>query len=409
MPAFEYRALDQRGKVRRGVREADSGRQVRQQLRRDGWVPLEVEESRGRPATGGGLLGRLSRRDRLSTADLALVTRQLATLLNSGLPVEQALAAVGRQSGRPHVERVILGVRAKVVEGHSLASALGEYPRAFTEMYRATVAAGEQSGHLEQVMEQLAEYLETRQDTGRSVMQSLLYPAFILLFSVVIVVFLMTYVVPRMLEVFARHEEGLPVLTRLLIGTSEFFRDWLWLLALAIVVAVVAFVRAMRQPHFRMAVHQRLATMPLIGSLLRASDSARLASTLGILSRSGVPLVEALSISSQVVSNLAIREAVRDCAARVREGGSLSRAMERDGRFPMMMVQMIASGESSGELDRMLSRAAEYQERELDVVVNTMVSLLGPLMLLLMAGLVVVIVLAMMLPVLEMNAVFGLD
>ncbi len=407
MPAFEYRALDDRGKVRKGMLEADSNRQVRQQLRGQGWVPLDVEEAHGK--SGDGLLSRFSRQGRLSAGELALVTRQLSTLLRSGMPVEQSLAAVARQSGRTHVERVILGVRSKVMEGHSLAASLAEYPRAFSEMFRATVAAGEQSGHLEQVTEQLADYLETRQDTGRTVMQSLLYPGFIFGFSILIIIFLMTYVVPRMMEVFARHEEGLPFLTRLLIGTSDFFRDWIWLVALVIAALIIGFVRAMRQPDFRMAVHQRLASMPLIGGLLRAADSARLASTLGILSRSGVPLVEALAISSQVVTNLAIRDAVKDSAARVREGGSLSKAMERSGHFPMMMVQMIASGESSGELDRMLTRAAEYQERELGVVVNTIVGLLGPLMLLLMAGLVVVIVLAMMLPVLEMNAVFGLD
>lgn len=407
MPAFEYRALDDRGKVRKGMLEADSNRQVRQQLRGQGWVPLDVEEAHGK--TGGGLLSRFSRQGRLSASELALVTRQLSTLLRSGMPVEQSLAAVARQSGRAHVERVVLGVRSKVMEGHSLAASLTEYPRAFSEMFRATVAAGEQSGHLEQVTEQLADYLETRQDTGRTVMQSLLYPGFILVFSIVIIVFLMTFVVPRMMEVFARHEEGLPFLTRLLIGTSDFFRDWIWLVVLVIAALIIGFARAMRRPEFRMAVHQRLASMPLVGGLLRAADSARLASTLGILSRSGVPLVEALAISSQVVTNLAIRDAVKDSAARVREGGSLSKAMERSGHFPMMMVQMIASGESSGELDRMLTRAAEYQERELGVVVNTIVGLLGPLMLLLMAGLVVVIVLAMMLPVLEMNAVFGLD
>ena len=408
MPAFEFRSLDELGKVRKGALEGDSARQVRQQLRDRGWVPLEVHEAREK-ASGGALLARFSRRGRLNSGEQALVTRQLATLIRSGLPVEQSLSAVARQAGRPHVERLILGVRSKVVEGYSLARAMAEYPAAFSEMYRATVAAGEQSGHLEQVLEQLAEYLENRHDTGRSVVQSLLYPFFILLFSFAIIAFLMTSVVPRMVEVFARHEEGLPALTRFMISASNFFRDWIWLVALVIVVAAVAFARAMRQPAFRMRVHRRLVSMPLIGLLLRTSDSARLASTLGILARSGVPLVEALAISSQVVTNLAIREAVKEAAARVREGGSLSRALDRSGYFPPMLVQMIASGETSGELDRMLTRAAEYQERELNGVVSTIVGLLGPLMLLMMAGLVIIIVLAMMQPVLQMNALFGLN
>ena len=408
MAAFEYSALDERGKVRKGAQEGDSARQVRQQLRARGWVPLEVQESRGR-ATDNALFSGFSRRGKLNGAEQALVTRQLATLIRSGLPVENALTAVARQAGRPHVERIILGVRSKVVEGHSLAASLAEFPAGFTEMYRATVAAGEQSGHLEEVLEQLADYLETRHDTGRSVLQSLMYPAFIMVFSFVIIAFLMTFVVPRMVEVFARHEEGLPTLTRLMIGASDFFRDWIWLVVLLIIAGTIAFSRAMRDPEFRMRVHTRLVRLPLIGQLLRTADSARLASTLGILSRSGVPLVEGLGISAQVISNLAIRQALKEAAARVREGGSLSRALEKSGFFPPMLVQMIASGEASGELDQMLTRAATYQERELNAVVTTIVGLIGPLMLLLMAGVVVVIVLAMMLPVLQMNAIFGLQ
>src|SRR5690606_33148679 len=202
--------------------------------------------------------------------------------------------------------------------------------------------------------------------------------------------------------------QTLPMLTRVMITVSDLFRDWLWLAVLLIVVGIFAFVRAMRAPSFRMRVHTRLARMPLIGKLICTSDSSRLASTLGILSRSGVPLVEALAISSQVVGNLAIREAVNQAAARVREGGNLSRALETSGYFPPMLVQMIASGEASGELDRMLTRAAEYQEREMSGVVNTVVSLLGPAMLLMMAGLVVLIVMAMMLPILQMNSLFGI-
>lgn len=407
MPAFEFRSLDGRGKVRKGMQEGDSARQVRQALRDKGWVPLEVREARDRKS-GATLFSSLSRAGRLNTAEQALITRQLATLIRSGLPIEQALSAVARQAGRPHVERIVLAVRAKVTEGYSLARSMAEFPRAFPEMYRATVAAGEQSGHLEQVLEQLAEYLENRHDTGRSVMQSMIYPAFILVFSIVIITLMMTYVVPRMVEVFARNEEGLPALTRVMIVISDFFRDWLWLAVLLIIGGVVAFTQALKSPAFRMRVHQRLARMPLIGNLICTADSSRLASTLGILSRSGVPLVEALAISSQVVGNLAVREAVKQAANKVREGGNLSRALDASGYFPPMLVQMIASGEASGELDRMLTRAAEYQERELAGVVNTVVGLLGPAMLLTMASLVFLIVLAMMQPIMQMNALFAM-
>ncbi|MEY1661942.1 type II secretion system inner membrane protein GspF [Isoalcanivorax beigongshangi] len=407
MPAFEYRSLDAAGKVRKGFMEADSARMVRQKLRDKGWVPIDVSETRDQKGAPS-LLSRLGRSGNLNMGELALFTRQLSTLIRSGLPVEQALAAVGRQAGKVHVERIVMAIRAKVLEGHSLARALGEFPRAFSEMYRATVAAGESSGHLEQVLEQLAEYLENRADTGRSVMQALIYPIFMLVFSVLVVVALMTYVVPRMVEVFTNNAQALPFITRLVISVSDFFRDWLWLVALLLVTGVVLFVRALRNPKFKLRVHRRLARMKLLGALICTTESSRLASTLGILSRSGVPLVEALDISAQVVGNLAIREAVRTATHRVREGGSLSRALEPSGYFPPMLVQMIASGEVSGELDRMLTRAAEYQEREMGAVVNTMVSLLGPMMLLMMAGLVVVIVMAMMLPIMQMNSMFGL-
>lgn len=406
MPAFEYRCLDDNGKVRKGVLEADSPRQVRQQLRDKGWVALDVSVTADKHVANP-LFSSSSSSGRLNGAEQALITRQLATLIRSGMPVEQSLTAVARQAGKPRVERIILAVRARVLEGHSLAGSLAEFPRAFSEMYRATVAAGEQSGHLEQVLEQLAEYLETRHDTGRSVTQAMIYPAFIMVFSSLVITVLMMYVVPKMVEVFINQGRVLPLLTRVMIVISDFFRDWLWLVALLVTVAVVLFGRAMREPAFRLRVHKRLVTVPLIGGVLRAADSARLASTLGILGRAGVPLVEALAISAQVVGNLAIRDAVKEAAARVREGGNLSRALDKSGYFPPMMVQMIASGEASGELDQMLTRAADYQERDLNTTVSTAVGLLGPLMLLVMAGFVVLVVLAVVLPMLEMNAFIG--
>lgn len=404
MAAYEYRCLDRKGKMRKGTMEADSARWVRQKLREKGCVPVSVEEIQGRTQR----TRLFSRSGKLNTAQQALITRQMATLIRSGLPIEEALSSVAKQHNKEHLVHIILGVRSKVMEGYSLAASLADYPKAFNQMYCATVAAGEKSGHLEQVLEQLAEYLETRSDAGRTVTQSLIYPAFIMVFSLVIIVLMMTYVVPRMVEVFSRNEQALPILTRIMITTSDFLRDWLWLVALVLTVAVVIFLQALKSPAFRMKVHIRLAKMPIIGQLVCTSDSTRLASTLGILARSGVPLVEAMAISSQVISNLAIREAVLEATRRVREGGSLSHAMSKSDYFPAMLVQMIASGETSGELDRMLTRGAEYQEKELAGVVETVVSLLGPTMLLFMAGLVFLIVLAMMQPILQMNALFNI-
>lgn len=407
MPAFEYRYLDHKGRQKKGVSQADSARQVRQQLMDQGWVPLDVQAAADKPAAGASLMTRLSSSGRLAPAELALITRQMATLIRSGLPVEQALTAVASQAGKQRVERVILAVRARLMEGFSLAQSLAEFPRAFNELYRATVAAGEQSGHLEQVLDQLAEYLETRHDTGRSVNQAMVYPAFIMVFSLVVITFLMIYVVPKMVDVFTGRGQELPALTQFMIWLSEFFQNWLWLVALVTVGAVVAFSRAMQEDAFRRRVHRRLLSLPLLGNLLRVADSARLASTLGILGRSGVPLVEGLSISSQVVVNLAVRDAVKEATNRVREGGSLSKALQKSGYFPPMLVQMIASGEASGELDQMLTRAADYQERDLNVTVQTMVSLLGPLMLLTMAGFVVLVVLSVVMPMMEINTLIA--
>ncbi len=400
MPAFEYRSLDHRGKINKGTLEADSARQVRQQLRDKGWVPLEVNEASDTNSQG---MGRFAGSGKINGAEQALITRQLATLLKSGLPVEQALSAVSKQAANDRIERIMLAVRAKVREGYSLARSFESFPRAFPEMYRATVAAGEQSGHLEQVLEQLADYLETRHDTGRSVAQAMIYPAFIMVFASIVIMLMMTFVVPKLVAVFEGRDQALPLLTRIVMAMSDFARGWGWLVVLLIVVGVVIFMRAMRDPRFRLRVHQRLVNMPLVGTMLRAGDSARLASTLGILGRSGVPLVDAPFIAAQVVGNLAVRNAVKNAAAKVREGGSLSRALDASGYFPPMLVQMIASGEASGELDNMLTRAADYQERELSSTINTMVGLLGPIMLLVMAGVVVMIVLSVMLPIMQMN------
>ncbi|ERP92798.1 general secretion pathway protein F [Alcanivorax sp. P2S70] len=401
MPAFEFRSLDHRGKIRKGTLEADSARQVRQQLRDKGWVPIEVDEAQDSAPKAG--LGRFSSSGKLSGAEQALVTRQLATLLKSGLPVEQALSAVAKQAANDRIERIMLAVRAKVREGFSLARSFESFPRAFPEMYRATVAAGEQSGHLEQVLEQLADYLETRHDTGRSVAQAMIYPAFIMVFASIVIMLMMTFVVPKLVAVFEGRDQALPMLTIIVMTLSDFARSWGWMLVLLIVVGVFVFSRAMREPGFRLRVHRKLASMPMVGTMLRAADSARLASTLGILGRSGVPLVDALFIAAQVVGNLAIRDAVKHAAVKVREGGNLSRALDASGYFPPMLVQMIASGEASGELDHMLTRAADYQERELTSTVNTMVGLLGPIMLLVMASVVVLIVLSVMLPIMQMN------
>jgi len=408
MGAFAYRALDGRGRERRGVLEADTPRQVRQMLRERGWAPLAVEAiaGEGRPEArraAGGPRRRPGRRWRLKPAELALLTRQLATLVRAGLPVEEALQALARQAEQPRVQSLVLAVRARVLEGHSLAAALGEFPRVFPDLYRATVAAGEESGHLDAVLERLADYTEGRQDLRQRTLLALLYPALVVGVSLLVVGLLMVHVVPQIVQVFQGLGQELPWLTRVLIALSEAVRQqglwWLGILALGLLGA-----RALaRRPAWRRRWHALLLRLPLAGRLIRGMEAARFARTLAILAGSGVPVLEALRIAGAVLGVLPMREAVEDAARRVREGASLHAALQAQGLFPPLMVHLIASGETSGRLEAMLERAAATQERELEVLTATLTELLGPVLILVMGGLVLAIVLAILLPIFDLN------
>ncbi len=405
MPAFDYVALDAKGKQKKGVLEGDSPRQVRQQLKEQGLVPLSVETNtqKVKEQTGKISIGRVS----IGAGDLALVTRQMATLLAAGLPLEEALKAVSRQQEKPKIKSMMLAIRSKVVEGHSLASSLNEFPQSFPELYRATVAAGEHSGHLDLVLEQLAEYTESRYRTRKKVQGAMIYPIVLTLFAFVIVTGMLTFVVPKIVSVFEDSKQELPLITRVLIGTSDFLQSWWWLLLLIIFSGVYGFRQALKNEGFKHKFHHWLLKAPLLGKINRGLDASRVASTLSILSRSGVPLVDAMRISGQVAGNVCIRESVMDGAVKLKEGSTLFSALDASGYFPPMMMQMIASGENSGELDSMLSRAATNQERELEDLINTIVALFEPLMLVVMGGVVMMIVLSIMMPILSMNSLVG--
>lgn len=401
MPAFEYIAVDGQGRKTRGLHEADSARQVRQSLRDKGLIPVEVRAAAREQKSAPRSLWKGSRR--ISAYDLALFTRQLATLVQAGIPLEEALRAVSRQHEKPQVQSILLAVRGKVLEGYTLAQSLADFPGAFPELYRATVAAGEQSGHLDLVLQQLADYTESRFEMRKKIQHAMIYPAILTILSLLIVVALLTWVVPDIVRVFETSEQTLPFITRALIAVSDFFKHYLWLLVLALVIAGYFFRKALQENAVRERFDAWQLGLPFAGKLIRNANAARLASTLSILGRSGVPLVEGLRISAEVMSNLTMRHAVRTAALRVTEGGSLAGALEQTGHFPPMMLQMIASGEQSGELDDMLARAASMQERELSSLVATLVGLFEPLMLLMMAGVVLLIVLAIMLPIVSMN------
>lgn len=404
MAAFEYLALDPRGREQKGLIEADSPRQARQLLREKQWSPLEVKQAKAKEDTGGGgfAFGR-----GLSARDLALVTRQLATLVQAALPIEEALRAAAAQATSQKIKSMLLAVRARVMEGHSLAGSLREYPSAFPELYRATVAAGEHAGHLGLVLDQLADYTDQRQQSRQKIQLALLYPVILLVASLAIVVLLLGYVVPDVVKVFVNTGQQLPALTTGLISVSEAVQRWGWLMFVGIVVAGFGMRQALRDEKVKRRWHAVILRIPLVGRLARATNTARFASTLAILTRSGVPLVDALGIAAAVIANLRIRDKVIEAAQRVREGGSLTRALDATNEFPPMMLHMIASGEKSGELDQMLARTARNQENDLAAQISLLVGLFEPFMLVFMGAVVLVIVLAILLPILSLNQLVG--
>jgi len=398
--AFEYTALDAAGHERKGILEGDTPRHIRQLLREQQLLPVTVAEVAQREARRQRSFSLVRR---VSASDLALFTRQLATLVRAGLPLEESLLAVSQQTEKPRVQSIVLGVRAKVMEGHPLAAGFAEFPRVFPEIYRATVAAGEQAGHLDNVLERLADYTESREQIRQKVLAALLYPIVLTVMCFVIVVFLMVFVVPKVVSVFESTKAQLPLITRALIGTSDFFRAYGIYVAVAAAVALWLFFRWQRDPAAKRRFQGWQLRLPVVGKLVRGFNTARFTRTFSILSGSSVPVLEAMRIAGEVVTNLPMRDAVTDAAARVREGAPIGRSLAVSRLFPPMTIHLISSGESSGELDSMLERSAISQERELDGLLAAMVGLLGPLLIILMGLFVMGIVFAMLLPIFQMN------
>ncbi|HXN10969.1 MAG TPA: type II secretion system inner membrane protein GspF [Steroidobacteraceae bacterium] len=403
MGAFAYTAVDPAGRQHKGLIEGDTARHVRALLRERALLPITVEEvaaqeSRRQRSPGFSLRGGVS------SSELSLLTRQLSTLVRAGLPLEEALLAVSEQTERPRVQSIVLGVRAKVMEGHTLATGLADFPRVFPEIYRATVSAGEQSGHLDAVLERLAEYTESREQMRQKVLGAMLYPIVLTVMCFGIVSILLTYVVPKVVEVFEANRAKLPLATQVLVDVSGALRDYgLWLLAGIAVFAVIAW-RALQVPATRRRYHRALLRLPVFGRVLRGFNTARFTRTFSILTASAVPVLDSLRIASEVITNLPMRDAVSEAAARVREGAPIGRSLAQSRLFPPMTVHLISSGESSGELQAMLERAALNQERELEGLLSAMVGLLGPLLIVGMGLFVMGIVFAMLLPIFEMNA-----
>jgi general secretion pathway protein F len=404
--AFKYKALDTSGKVVKGVLEGDSERQIRAQLRTKSLRPIEVASAGRRAANNASSEGGIRRglfAPRLSASELALTTRQLATLVASALPLDECLQAAAEQTRKSSTKALLLQVRSKVAEGHTLAHAMAQFPQAFGDMYRAMVNAGEQAGQLGPVLEQLADHTENRQHTAQKLQMALIYPFVLIGVAIAVVTALMVFVVPEMVGIFAQTKTDLPPLTVALIATSDFLTNHGWILGLAIVVLVMTIRRLLKNPNYKKLSDAVLLRIPGIRRVLIGMDTARFSSTLSILMASGVPLLDALRIAGAVMNNLVLRAASKEVAGKVQEGSSLNRALSQEEFFPPMMVHMVASGETSGELETMLERSASNQERELEATLGTVMGLFEPIMVVVMGGLVLTIVMAILLPIFDLN------
>ncbi len=409
MPAFEYTALSAAGRSEKGLIEAESPRLARQLLRERGLTPTGVTEVATRSSGGDDTatqtgFGFKRQRGSLSGAELSLFTRQLATLSRSGLPLDEALTAVSQQSEEAKTQRIALAIRARVSEGESLATALSQFPNAFPVLYRATVDAGEQAGKLDHILERLADYVERQQEMAGKVTQAAIYPIIMLVVATGVVMGMMTYVVPNVVSVFDSIHAELPILTRGLIAVSSFMRKGWWALLGGIALTVYLFNRAMTtNADFRRSMHSRMLGWPIIGRIVRAANTGRFMRTLGILFGSGVPILEAMRIGTQVVENVPMREAIEEAAKRVREGVGVGKSLGVSRLFPPIVVHLISSGEVSGKLDEMLLRAADNQEREVENRIGVLMKLMEPLMTVVMGGIVLIIVLAILLPIFDLN------
>lgn len=395
MGAYHYQALTKSGSSCKGIIEADSQRHARQLLRQKNLIPLQIQtqsqQTRTRPSV------------KLSAQDLALFTRQLATLLAAGIPVDESLKGVSEQTEKDKVRALIIGIRSKVLEGYALAQAMSEFPQAFPELYRATVGAGEQTGRLDLVLEKLADYTENQQETKQKVQQALIYPALMIIVSTAIISFLLAFVVPKIIEVFTSSGQTLPEMTRVLIGISAFIKSW-GLLVLALILAFfAAFRKSLANRSFKLAWHRLLLRLPISSYLVRSVNVARYIHTFGILFAAGVSVLETMRVSASVVSNLVMRDAFDIAAVRVREGSGISESLKDTHFLSPMAAHLVASGEKSGQIAAMMERAASYLDSEVKRLIDTALTLLEPLVILLMGAVVLFIVLATLLPIFSME------
>lgn len=405
MAAFEYKALEKNGKQKKGVMEGDNARQVRQRLKDQGLIPVEVIETKSKQKKNASQ--GLSFNRGISVNDLSLITRQLATLVQAGMPLEECLKAVAEQGEKVHIRNMMMGVRSKVIEGYPLAESFGEYPHVFDDLFCSMVSAGEKSGHLDTVLNRLADYAENRQKMRSKLQQAMIYPIMLTLIAIAVISFLLATVVPKIVDQFVQMGQGLPTVTEILLAASNFVVHWGLLVVVAVVLVIVGVKWLLTKPHLRLAWDKKVLRLPVIGKVVRGLNTSRFARTLSICTSSAIPLLDGMKVAADVMSNKYFKQQVLEAADNVREGASLRISLEQTKLFPPMMLHMIASGEQSGELEQMLTRSADNQDRDFESLVNMALGIFEPLLIVFMAGIVLFIVVATLMPIIELNNLVG--
>lgn len=401
MAAFEYKALNSKGRQKKGVLEGDNARQVRQRLKEQGLIPVEVVETKGKRDSSSKAQSGFKRG--ISTKDLALITRQLSTLVQASMPLEECLRAVADQTEKPRIRTMLVAVRSRVVEGYTLADSLADYPHIFDELYRSMVAAGEKSGHLDSVLNRLADYAENRQQMRSKLLQAMIYPIVLTVFAIGIVAFLLASVVPKIVDQFVQMGQELPASTQFLLASSEFVQNWGLYILLGLILLYMLIRLALNNKNTRLSWDRKVLYLPMLGKVARGLNTSRFARTLSICTSSAIPLLDGMKVAVDVMTNQFVKQEVLQAAEKVREGGSLRKSLEQTKLFPPMMLHMIASGEQSGELEQMLTRAADNQDKDFESTVNIALGLFTPALIAVMAGVVLFIVMATLMPILEMN------
>lgn len=405
MPAFEYTALNSKGKQQKGVMEGDNARQVRQRLKEKSLIPIHIVETKIKEQKKSAQS--FSFKKGISTNALALLTRQLSTLVQAGMPLEECLKAVSEQTEAVRIRNMLMSVRSRVVEGYTLSDSFSEYPHVFDEMFCSMVSAGEKSGHLDTVLDRLADYAENRQRMKSKLQQAMIYPTMLTLIAICVVAFLLATVVPDIIEQFVHMGQGLPAVTEVLLAMSNFVQHWGLAVIVIIFFAISLLKWGLRKRAFRLRWDKQILSVPVIGKVAKGLNTSRFARTLAICTSSAIPLLEGMKVAADVMSNQWFKEQVIEASLRVREGESLKSSLDHTQLFPPMMLHMIASGERSGELEPMLTRAADNQDRDFESLVAMALGVFEPLLIVAMAGVVLFIVVATLMPIIELNNMVG--